>query len=131
MSKKCKQCKISKPLTQFSRSLHTTKSGEQREYWRPYCSKCYRERYMAANKKKETERRAAVNKIKDVPCADCGGKFPPCAMDFDHRDKSTKSFNVAQRIRGSVDTLMIEVAKCDIVCANCHRIRTFGGGDAS
>lgn len=63
-----------------------------------------------------------VNKYKDVPCADCGHKYPPCVMDFDHI-KDTKKFTIANKLR-SVELLLQEIAKCEVVCANCHRIRT-------
>jgi hypothetical protein len=46
-------------------------------------------------------------------------------MDFDHRDPATKTRSVTRMIHGSIDRMMAEVAKCDIVCANCHRLRTF------
>jgi hypothetical protein len=47
-------------------------------------------------------------------------------MDFDHRDPRTKSFELT-RVAGRVSLakLLAEVAKCDIVCANCHRERTY------
>jgi hypothetical protein len=66
-----------------------------------------------------------LDSIKDAPCHDCGVRFPPCAMDFDHRDARTKRTAVRRMIgRAGSDTIMAEVAKCDIVCANCHRERT-------
>ena len=46
-------------------------------------------------------------------------------MDFDHRDPMTKVRNVTRMIVGSIDRMLAEAAKCDIVCANCHRLRTF------
>ena len=55
----------------------------------------------------------------------CGGRFAQCAMDFDHRDPSTKVRGVTRMINGSTDRMLAEAAKCDIVCANCHRLRTF------
>jgi hypothetical protein len=48
-------------------------------------------------------------------------------MDFDHRDPSQKEFNLgseAIREMYSLEKLQAEIDKCDIVCANCHRIRT-------
>jgi hypothetical protein len=64
--------------------------------------------------------------IKDRPCADCGGRFSPCAMDFDHRAPQAKRIAVSRMIgRAGTATIMAEVAKCDIVCANCHRVRTY------
>ena len=66
-----------------------------------------------------------LDQLRSVPCSDCGGVFPQCAMDFDHRDPATKVRHVTRMIMGSIERMLAEVAKCDIVCANCHRLRTF------
>ena len=96
--------------------------------------RAYNAAYYARNRDREIERvtrrqRAARDWLRDlrrVPCMDCEKPFEPHVMDFDHRDCSTKRFNVAgRRFLRSRATLLEEVAKCDIVCANCHRIRTF------
>ncbi len=64
-----------------------------------------------------------VRGLKANPCSDCGGRFPPEAMDFDHV-RGEKHFNLA-RTRGQPDEVILaEIAKCDLVCANCHRVRT-------
>lgn len=70
-------------------------------------------------------RRAWLHKLKDVPCLDCGVKYPPVCMDFDHRTGETKLFNIATITRWNNSNIDTELAKCDIVCANCHRIRTY------
>ena len=69
-----------------------------------------------------------VNSLKNKPCADCGICFPTFVMDFDHRDKSTKEGSIARAIRDmwSKQKILKEMEKCDLVCANCHRIRTYG-----
>ena len=65
-------------------------------------------------------------KLRDVPCMDCGQRFPFYVMQFDHRDPSEKRYTVSQMIsRAGTKTILAEVAKCDIVCANCHRDRTY------
>lgn len=65
-----------------------------------------------------------VNKAKDKPCADCGKRYPPYVMDLDHRgDKFT---DVSKMKSYSIQRLLAEIAKCDVVCANCHRERTHG-----
>lgn len=47
-------------------------------------------------------------------------------MDFDHRDPATKQYTVSRMVgRAGTDAILVEVAKCDIVCANCHRVRTW------
>lgn len=67
--------------------------------------------------------REVIEKAKDVPCTDCGEKYPHYVMDFDHRDRATKKINVGAT-RSMKETLA-EIEKCDIVCSNCHRIRTW------
>jgi hypothetical protein len=84
---------------------------------------------------KNAARRAANKKIiqeaKSVPCVDCGGSFPWYCMDFDHRPGEVKSFGVSGLYWKSSGAVRAEIAKCDIVCANCHRIRTHERGYAS
>lgn len=59
-------------------------------------------------------------------CMDCEQVYPPYVMDFDHRDGTTKVFGVSQMIAWNLSRVRIleEIAKCDLVCSNCHRIRT-------
>jgi 5-methylcytosine-specific restriction endonuclease McrA len=57
-----------------------------------------------------------------TPCADCGNMFHPAAMDFDHL--GDKKFTISGA-DVALKTLMDEIAKCEIVCSNCHRIRTW------
>lgn len=61
---------------------------------------------------------------KDRPCPDCGGKFPPEAMDFDHVIDG-KRFTIGQGgLARPEQELRDEVARCEVVCAPCHRLRT-------
>lgn len=64
--------------------------------------------------------------LRAVPCLDCGGMFPPHVMDFDHRDPAQKSFQLSapRALLKPRRELLAEIAKCDVICANCHRIRT-------
>jgi hypothetical protein len=57
-------------------------------------------------------------------CTDCSGVFPGCVYHFDHRDPSAKSFELSEHKDLSLSKLRSEVSKCDLVCANCHAIRT-------
>lgn len=69
-------------------------------------------------------RRNWLNELKAKPCMDCGNSFPPECMDFDHRPNEVKKFHIGQEVTKALKTLKEEIAKCDVVCANCHRIRT-------
>jgi hypothetical protein len=66
----------------------------------------------------------ALDVFKGAPCMDCGRSFPPECMDYDHRPGVSKVANVSLLLRGSLERFRAEIAKCDLVCANCHRIRT-------
>ena len=84
--------------------------------------------YNARTRPTARERRTEfVRALKDKPCVDCGGIFPSCAMDFDHRDPSRKIANVSKLAHSAEaqDKILREIAKCDLVCANCHRVRTY------
>ena len=64
-----------------------------------------------------------ITTLKSRPCADCGQTFPTQAMDFDHLENKAE---IVSKLVYTVSTrtLLLEVAKCEVVCANCHRIRT-------
>lgn len=58
------------------------------------------------------------------PCTDCG-ETNPVILEFDHRDSSEKSGTVSEMvITHSMELIEAEVAKCDVRCANCHRLKT-------
>ena len=55
--------------------------------------------------------------------------FPVYVMDFDHRDPDDKEALISHLVNAlSLRRLVAEMAKCDVVCSNCHRIRTYGEG---
>lgn len=58
-------------------------------------------------------------------CMDCKQAWPPFVMEFDHRDPALKAFNLGgTSMQFSWDRLVEEAKKCDLVCSNCHRVRT-------
>jgi hypothetical protein len=59
-------------------------------------------------------------------CVDCGGSFHPVAMDFDHLPGEEKRYEIARMLSGtwSIKSIEKEIAKCELVCSNCHRVRT-------
>lgn len=61
------------------------------------------------------------------PCVDCGIEYPTYVMDFDHRDGTDKVCSVARMVSQgwSLPRIAAEIAKCDLRCANCHRIKTW------
>jgi hypothetical protein len=94
----------------------------------------YRERnkqfYRELRRFRRQRLKEHVRKFKDKPCADCGESYPYYVMDFDHRPGTDKLFEIADylatRVVSTYEKLDAEIAKCDVVCSNCHRIRTHG-----
>lgn len=120
--KKCKKCHVDKPLAKFARHP-TTKDRKQ-----TWCMSCVgsNNRLNGYGLEQIAEKRLLILSAKDRPCMDCGVQYPPYVMDFDHRDKKEKKFNLAAgHTRAGIELLLAEIAKCDVVCANCHRIRTW------
>lgn len=73
---------------------------------------------------REKERIHAVRQYKERrPCVDCAGRFPAEVMDFDHV-RGVKLFELSEAAGRSLEIIAREIAKCDLVCANCHRLRT-------
>lgn len=83
-------------------------------------------------------RQEAVRQYKERPCADCRVQYPHYKMQFDHkggrddiyslraREKGKRPMSIALMLRKvSLENLMKELAKCDIVCSNCHSGRTY------
>lgn len=73
----------------------------------------------------ERNRVWAEEYLRTHPCADCG-EDDWIVLEFDHV-RGTKTYCVAAMVgKGSaMSSLIEEVAKCDVVCANCHRRRTY------
>jgi hypothetical protein len=75
-------------------------------------------------------RKALLVGAKSVPCMDCGGSFPHYVMDLDHV-RGVKRACVSRMVTAeqySLADIIAEIAKCDPVCANCHRERTHKHG---
>lgn len=72
------------------------------------------------------EKKLHLIAYKGGKCLDCGGSFPQCCYDFDHRLPAEKAFTISSKMGRPLSELMLEADKCDLVCANCHRIRTAG-----
>ena len=104
-------------------------SPEQVERQRESRRKHYeqnREQYYARNALKKAQLTKELRRRKEGPCADCGQRFHFAAMDFDHRPGEEKTCNPSKLIqRGSWSLMESELGKCDLVCANCHRVRTY------
>lgn len=66
--------------------------------------------------------KAWLDEMRKDPCKKCDKSFPVVCMDWHHRDKSTKLFTIRRKMNKPRKVLLEEIAKCDLVCSNCHRI---------
>lgn len=83
--------------------------------------------YLDKNKRRRQENAAYVRSIKEKgSCLDCGIKDWR-VLDFDHLPQYEKVADIASPLARSWgrDKLNKEIAKCELVCSNCHRIRTY------
>src|SRR5262245_51253465 len=77
-------------------------------------------------RRSQDKRRAVLDAVRQhLGCADCGAKgLQPECYDFDHLPGTEKRFDIGQNVRRGWSVILDEIAKCDVVCANCHRTRT-------
>ena len=126
--KKCTTCKETKQNEEFS--INTFKKNGLNDNCK-VCHSLYRKKHYEDNKQKYIDK-ARVKALeyasifndymKDKSCLDCGNDNP-VVLEFDHR--GDKSYNISdKKSKLTLETLKLEIAKCDIVCANCHKIRT-------
>lgn len=75
--------------------------------------------------RREKLRQFVYTYLTQNPCVDCGEQRIP-TLQFDHIEPSLKRFNITEAVRRRVGlaTLKIEIAKCEVRCANCHAIKT-------
>jgi hypothetical protein len=75
------------------------------------------------------KKRTFVWAVKNVPCAHCGMRYQPWQMDLDHRDPASKVACRSTRAAGvlsmSLARLRAELPKLEVLCAACHRTKTF------
>jgi hypothetical protein len=91
---------------------------------------------MAMNKR-QMNNQAMMQKIKtDRGCESCGYKANPAALQFDHLDPATKLISASGRrvtpasmLGYSQAMILAEIAKCRVLCANCHAIHTVEQGN--
>lgn len=82
-----------------------------------------RRAYFLARANKRTAEIAAIKLA--AGCADCGYAEHSAALDFDHRPDEEKCFGIGKASTRSWASVEAEMAKCDVVCSNCHRVRTY------
>ena len=130
---KCYSCGELKPADQLA--WRRKQQGQRDSFCRP-CRSAYHRKHYAENRRRyvaqagERKRRLALERTKYLleyfrahPCTDCG-EGDPVVLEFDHIGED-KLFDIAQSLPyRSWQSILNEMQKCEVVCANCHRRRT-------
>ena len=132
-TKECKKCVERKPLTSYHPNKNCSLgvvatcrdcTGNRIKRW-------YKDnrnkRQEAANKRNQDRRDDCVAQL-GGKCLDCSGEFHRSVYDFHHRDPAGK-VDAISNLLSAPDKLKEELKKCDLLCANCHRIRHFKEGN--
>lgn len=129
--KVCRVCSRELPTSSFYKRS-SSKDGLQKEC--KECKSSYQSTWYSLNKDSQLRRvsankhkyRSDLRELKDnKPCTDCGVSFPYFVLEWDHLPENEKLSDVSRLSRsGSKKQAIIEIEKCELVCANCHRYRT-------
>lgn len=127
----CSKCQKARSLDKFSKH---SRAKDGLKVWCKFCDKQYDldnkdHRNVRKNKNSKNKRKELHDKLreylKDKTCTTCS-ESDYVVMEFDHRDRSTKEFDISDGIgkRYSWKKILKELEKCDPMCANCHRRKT-------
>jgi hypothetical protein len=125
MTKICSKCKIEKNIEDY---------GKKRNRLQAFCKQCNKQNlkehykhnkdaYLERNKNKQVLNKAnLLDYLNDKSCKDCGNSDHR-VLEFDHL--YDKKIDISKAIRNwAWSSVVEEIKKCEIVCCNCHRIRT-------
>ena len=114
MTKKCKDCGQELPITEF----HSNGSKGGKKRYKPSCRKCSNNRARAQRDK------LIKNHFGGWKCSKCGFEGRPIQFDC-HHVRGIKKFTISrltQKATNSKTVFLKELAKCNLLCANCHRL---------
>ena len=114
---KCVRCKERRPIYMFYQQAG-------KDYRMKVCMDCRKTYSRSQISVRKNRLREKINELKDVPCSDCGHRYPPYIMQFHHLDPSQKKSLISQC--SSVKVLIEEASKCIVLCSNCHLEREWG-----
>lgn len=116
MIKTCSKCKQVKSILEFPLKY----IRQQKRILKSHCTKC---EYLRTSKKRRNKRQDIKEKAVELlggQCSVCGYNRCISALDFHHLVSRQKDFSIS---RGTLnfDKIKVELKKCVLVCANCHR----------
>lgn len=97
--------------------------AKRNEYVRKYYAEKYKTQQIKNNTRYKKKNQIWLKQLKKtLCCSKCGENHPAC-LDFHHNDPKMKKYNI-HKMSGkgcSQETILEEIAKCTILCSNCHR----------
>ena len=114
-TKFCEICSKNLPLTSF----YTNGWYKKRRKYKPNCKRCQQRKLHVLKNE------MILSFFKAFKCMRCGFEGEPAQFDCHHRDPEKKSFKIAKNFKfaySSKKRMLKELAKCDLLCANCHRL---------
>ena len=103
-----------------TKEYHKTKSQEN--YQRNKLDSSWLEsRVEYCTSRRRYKKAQAVQRFGSL-CSHCGGEYPDPVFEFHHMDHTTKEITPAKLFALSDDKINLELDKCIMLCANCHRI---------
>ncbi len=136
---KCSQCEKTKPVNDFyfrnknvqlrHKQCKQCYKQKRSESWQKYYYKHgnkYRHRAISRNRKiKDNLKKQMLSYLQDKCCVSCGIEDSR-VLEFDHIDPDSKSASISRLINSTTnwDNVLQEINKCQILCANCHKIKT-------
>lgn len=129
--KRCSLCLLEKSLSEFNKKGNGL-SARCKACLAAYYSSAYRDnperrrQVVSAIARRREKLSEFVDELKRGPCADCSMAYSPWVMHFDHLPGHSKTVDVSTAVKygWSKKRILTEIAKCELVCANCHAERT-------
>jgi hypothetical protein len=117
ITRNCRQCYQDKLQRRYAESGYHERQAEKSKQWRERHPEKYREAY----RRDQEEKKQILLDARQGGCIRCGEKDPSC-LDFHHRNgKIDKLGHIGVFRKFGTQRLLNEIAKCDVLCANCHR----------
>ena len=131
--KRCTMCKQWKPLDEFHRNRRKPDGRQVRcracnietnKRWYRDHPEVRAERMDEYNRqRREASHARVLAYLREHPCIDCG-ESDPVVLEFDHLRDKVDNISKMASLKRPWAIILAEIAKCDVVCANCHRRRT-------
>jgi hypothetical protein len=111
---KCSTCNKVKDLTEFYEKRNENRSSSM-------CKKCFN----AYCTNRWIQRKLDAVKYLGSKCSSCKKKYHYSVFEFHHKDPKQKDVSWTKLRLRSDEKIKLELDKCDLLCANCHRMKHY------